>query len=91
MEDKKVLKDEELEKVNGGSGKDWYSKFYCEKCRQPYNISGLIDTYKCPDCGGELKLTSMPISGYGYWYFYKCSNCGTEYEKTVTGFGDKMH
>ena len=49
------------------------------------------EDYKCPDCGGELKLTSMPISGYGYWYFYKCSNCGTEYEKTVTGFGDKVH
>ena len=63
MEEKKVLKDEELEKVNGGSGEDWYSKFYCEKCRQPYNISGLIDTYKCPDCGAELQCIGQNYAG----------------------------
>ena len=63
MEDKKVLNNEELEKVNGGSGKDWYSTFYCEKCRQPYNISGLIDTYKCPDCGAELQCTGQNVVG----------------------------
>ena len=54
MEDKKVLKDALLEKVSGGSDEDWFSDFNCEKCHQPYNVSGWIDTYTCPGCGAEL-------------------------------------
>lgn len=63
MEDKKVLNNEELEKVTGGFDNYWHSLFYCEKCRQPYNIGGLIDTYRCPDCGAELQCTGQKYGG----------------------------
>ena len=69
-----ALADDELENVSGAG---------CDGDEDSKN-------YKCPDCGGELKLTPMRIGG-SYWFFYKCSNCGAEYEKTVTGFGNKVH
>ena len=62
MEKKKVLKDKELEKVTGGGAdRYWVSDFYCEKCHRSYNIRGEIDTYKCPDCGTELRCSGQRL------------------------------
>ena len=58
MNNKKLLTDEELDKVVGGETyMGWYSEFYCEKCRKSYTITGDIETYTCPDCGAGLQRT----------------------------------
>ena len=55
MEDKKMLNNEELEKVSGGGGKNGRTEMHCGNCHYFSIWSGYYvhQYFNCPKCGAE--------------------------------------